>query len=244
MFLSAFERIALATLLIGGALLAGRGWLADHPQHDPWAPLTLDQSEGWATSRKIAALRDDRASCRGFLERSGIDFRALASEGEGTCRRDDRKVLSSPAFLDVSLLPARPQATCAVDAGLAWWLRHGVQPAAQAVFGQPVARIEHLGTANCRRIGNAGAGRWSEHARGNAIDIAAFVLADGRRISVLRDWKARPGQPPDDAAFLHMARDAACRSFSTVLSPDYNAAHANHLHLDQARRAGGWSACR
>ncbi|KQM17316.1 extensin-like domain-containing protein [Novosphingobium sp. Leaf2] len=244
MAFSAFDRIALATLLMGGVLLAGRGWLADHPQHDPWAPLTLDQPEGWATSRKIAALRDDRGLCRNFLKRSGIDFEALAPQGQGTCRRDDRKVLSAPAFLDVSLVPAQPQATCAVDGGLAWWLRHGVQPAAKAIFGQQVVRIEHLGTNHCRRIGNGSTGRWSEHSRGNAIDIAAFVLADGQRISVLRDWKTVPGQSSDDAAFLHMARDAACRSFSTVLSPDYNAAHANHLHLDQARRTGGWSACR
>ena len=68
-----------------------------------------------------------------------------------------------------------------------------------------------------------------------------FELADGRRISVLRDWQGRP----QDAAFLRAARDAACRVFSTVLSPDYNAAHRDHLHLDTANRGpGGWRACR
>src|SRR5690606_11398742 len=116
--------------------------------------------------------------------------------------------------------------------GLALWLRHGVQPAAESLLGSPVVRIEHLGTYACRRIGGGETGRWSEHATGNAIDIAAFVLEDGRRISVSSDWNGE-GRRSD---FLNAARRSACDAFGTVLSPDYNAAHADHLHLDQARR--------
>jgi hypothetical protein len=139
------------------------------------------------------------------------------------------------------LQPAGAQATCAVDAGLARWLRHGVQPAAAAFLGSRVVALEHFGTNNCRRIGGGDRGGWSEHATGNAIDIAAFKLADGRRIIVRRDWTGQ--QKP--AAFLHAVRDAACGEFTTVLSPDYNAAHAGHLHLDQADRGvAGWTACR
>lgn len=241
MTLALLDRIALTLLLLGGVLLAGRAWLHDHPQHDPWAPLSLDDADGWATGRKLAALRADRQLCRTFLERSGIDGTALAPLSAAECRRDDRKRLSAPEALGVELRPSGAQATCAVDAALAWWLRHGVQPAAQSALGTKVARIEHLGTANCRRIGGGKEGRWSEHATGNAIDVAAFVLENGRRISVLRDWAGR-----DSAAsrFLHEVRDNACGTFSTVLSPDYNAAHADHLHLDQAQRTGGWGACR
>lgn len=238
------DRIVLTILLAGCLFVAGRAWLHDHPQHDPWAPLTLDAAPGWATERKLAALRGDRAQCRAFLQRSGIEAIALAPAGEGACLRADRKALAAPAHLDVALRPAGAQATCSIDAGLAWWLRQGVQPAAQEIFGQAVVRIEHLGTANCRRIGGGDKGNWSEHARGNAIDIAAFVLADGRRVSVLRDWKASGPSGEEASAFLHMVRDSACTSFSTVLSPDYNAAHADHLHLDQASRTSGWSACR
>lgn len=239
-----FERIVLTILLLGCLLVAGRAWLRDHPGHDPWAPLTLDESPGWATSRKLAALRKDRGQCRAFLASGGIAVTALPAVGEGACRRDDRKVLAGPARLDVALRPRGAQATCAIDAGLAWWLRHGVQPAAEATFGERVVRIEHLGTANCRRIGGGEKGNWSEHAGGNAIDVAAFVLQGGRRISVREDWAAQSSRGESASAFLHMVRDAACTGFSTVLSPDYNAAHADHLHLDQARRAGGWSACR
>lgn len=233
-----FDRIVLALLLAACILLAGRGWLREHPGYDPLAPLTLDEKPGWATPRKLAALRCDRNLCRAFLERSGISRIALPPLGKGECRRDDRKLLAAPQAAGVALSPARAEATCAVDAALARWLRHGVQPQAEVIFSSKVVRIEQLGTYNCRRIGNTDS--WSEHATGNAIDVSAFVLADGRRITLRRGWRGST----EEAAFLHAVRDSACESFSTVLSPDYNAAHADHLHLDQASRMAGWKACR
>ena len=119
-----------------------------------------------------------------------------------------------------------------------------VQPAAQKHFGEPVARIENFGSYNCRRMYGRDTGAFSEHATANALDIAAFVLRDGRRVSVVGDWTA--GQGRDDAAkaaFLREVRDGACGVFSTVLSPDYNAAHRDHFHFDQATRGFG-GACR
>lgn len=232
----------LAALLLIVGIAGGRAWLHDHPRYDPWAPLTLqDDADGWATKSKIAALRSDPQTCRAFLVRSDIAFTQLKATGEGTCRRDDRQVVASDRASGFVLQPAGAQATCAIAAGLARWLRHGVQPTATVLLGSRVVALEHYGTNNCRRIGGGDSGRWSEHATGNAIDIAAFKLADGRRIVVRRDWM---GSDPA-ATFLHTVRDAACGEFSTVLSPDYNAAHADHLHLDQASRGGtGWSACR
>jgi len=237
-------RFLVVIALIAAALLFGRAWLRDHPEYDPRAPLTLDQPDTWVTAHKFAALRDDRAVCRALLRRSGITVTALPPLGAAQCRRDDRKVLASPAHFDVALRPVGAQATCAVDAGLARWLHRDVQPAAEAMFGERIVRVEHLGTANCRRIGGGDNGSWSEHATGNAIDIAAFVLAGGRRISVLDDWDRENSDTTAKADFLRLVRNRACASFSTVLSPDYNAAHADHLHLDQAHRSAGWSACR
>lgn len=234
------DRFAIAAFLAGCLFLALRGWLHDNPQHDPWAPLRIEDPPGWATGRKLAALRSDTSQCRAFLERSRIPAEPLGATGEGACRRTDREVLAGPPSLGVVLDPAGAQATCAVDAALAWWIEQGVQPAALALLGSPVARVRHLGTWNCRRIGGGSQGAWSEHATGNAVDIAGFVLDDGRVVDIRRDWEGSG----DAAAFLHLVRDRACRSFATVLSPDYNAAHADHLHLDQARRGGGWTACR
>lgn len=232
---SVLTRIAILILLAGLATLAVQSalaWLARHPEHDPRAPLTIAQREGWATPAKLADLRDGGPACRAVLERSDLSFTALEPAGEGACRREDRLRLADGA---VDFRPATPVATCAVHAALAWWLEHRVQRAAEAHLGQRVARIEHLGTASCRRVNGAATGAWSEHATGNAIDISAFVLADGTRISLLRDWPAGDAK----AAFLRAARDGACDVFGTTLSPDYNALHADHFHLDQAARGIG-----
>ena len=223
----AFPDRALAlVLLLAALLLAGRGWLADHPQHNPYAPLDLSHPRGWATAGKLDALRGDPAACQAVLAASGVAFAPLEPAGEGECRRDDRLRLTGPL-----LAPGAPEMTCATAAGLLLWLRHDLQPAAQARFDQEIATIEQLGTYSCRRLYGASEGAWSEHATGNAIDVAGFVLADGQRISLLRDWDGDGAE----AAFLRDARDGACDSFGTVLSPDYNAAHADHFHLDQGR---------
>lgn len=106
---------------------------------------------------------------------------------------------------------------------------HGLQPAAQAVYGQPVVGIEHYGSYACRNI--AGSQRRSQHATANALDIAGFRLADGRRITLARDWNG----DEREQRFLRLVREAACKPFNTVLGPEYNAAHRDHLHLDMGR---------
>lgn len=227
------DRIAILLLLAGALFVGGKAWLWDHPQHDPWTPLDLSHEPGWATERKLASLQGEPDECRAVLERSGVAFSTLEPTGEGACRLENRTVLT-----EAPLRPAQPSSTCAVAAAFEYWMRHGIQPAAEEILGSPVARIEHLGTASCRRIYGRNEGSWSEHATGNAIDIAGFTLEDGRRITLLGDWQG--GEV--EAEFLHRVRDSACEVFGTVLSPDYNAAHADHLHLDQENRA--WGVCR
>jgi hypothetical protein len=219
--------IAMALLI--GAIFALQ-WLLDHPQHNPWAPLDLDDPPGMATRAKLARLRSDVAECRAVLARSGVAFTALPPAGEGDCARPDRTRLG-----DYPLSPETPPVTCPVAIALEMWRRDTVITAARTILGSEVARIEHLGAFSCRRMYGRSAGAWSEHATGNAIDIAAFVLEDGRRISVLADWEGEGAK----AKFLRAVRDGACRSFATVLSPEYNAAHADHLHLDQDARWSG-----
>ncbi len=212
------------------AAILGWQWLLAHPEHNPWAPLDLRDPPGLATHAKFARLKGDVTECRAVLERSDIAFTALPATGEGQCARADRTRLS-----DYPLAPDTPPVTCPVAAALEIWRRDSVGPAARKILGSELARIEHLGAFSCRRIYGQAEGQWSEHATANAIDIAGFVLKDGRRISVLKDWKGTG----EKAAFLRAVRSGACDSFATVLSPDYNAAHADHLHLDQDARWSG-----
>ncbi len=228
--------------LIAGAGLWARGWMRAHPEHLPWTPFAIEQPVGWATARKLAVLSADGAACRAALREGGVDFAPLPRVGAGECVAADRTRLADDVVPGLTLRPAGVAPACGVSVGLILWMRESVQPAAQRYFGQGVARIEHLGSYSCRRIGGGASGTWSEHATGNAIDIAAFVLEDGTRIALLADWR-NPVDGPR-SAFLAQVRDGACGMFTTVLSPDYNAAHADHFHLDQAARPAGWSACR
>ena len=104
-----FDRRVVALLVLLGLLVAGRSWLADHPEHNPWAPLDLNHPSGWATERKLLALRDDVPACRAVLERSEVAFNALDPVGEGECRRDDRTQLAG-----YPLSPDTPATTCPV----------------------------------------------------------------------------------------------------------------------------------
>ena len=227
------DRRVVLILVLVGLLASGRVWLAENPQHNPWAPLDLRDPVGWATGAKLQALREDVPACRAVLTRSAIAHDVLEPAGEGACRREDRTRLGA-----YPLTPSTPATTCPAAVAMILWQRDALGPAARDIFGSEVSRIEHLGAYSCRRLYGRDTGPWSEHATANAIDIAGFVLADGTRISVVRDWDG----DDEKAQFLRRVRDGACGSFATVLSPDYNAAHADHFHLDMSPR---WSSvCR
>ena len=80
----------------------------------------------------------------------------------------------------------------------------------------------------------------SEHAFGDALDIAGFTLADGRKISVKNGWHGTP----EEQGFLHDVQLYACETFNTVLAPGYNVYHYDHIHVDLMRRASGRRPCR
>ena len=117
--------------------------------------------------------------------------------------------------------------TCSMADGFAGWARYGVDRAARQILGSPVVKIETFGSYNCRNI--AGTNRRSGHSTANAIDVSGFVLADGRRVSVLADWN---GGSAAERRFLRVVHDSACKRFGTVLGPGYNEAHQNHFHLE------------
>ena len=116
---------------------------------------------------------------------------------------------------------------CPLSLGSYIWSRE-INAHAQKYLGAGLSEIYHAGTYSCRRQRGNGSGVWSEHAFANAWDVAAFELADGTLIRILSDWDGARAR----ANFLREARDAACQIFRVTLSPDYNAAHADHFHLD------------
>lgn len=209
-----------------------RGWVSLPPQWDPWAPLDVKAEPNVLTRYKLMRLREDPQLCDQALSTSGLRVARQADSPGAKCPLiDTLRVQGGDVALSSSFL-----ASCRLAVSFALFERHALQPVAQAVYGQPVARVDHLGSFACRNVYGRENGRRSQHASANALDIAGFRLADGRSINVLKDW------PKDnlDARFLRQVRDRACDTFSVVLSPDYNAAHRNHFHLD----VGPWWVCR
>jgi len=117
--------------------------------------------------------------------------------------------------------------TCEVSQAFSGWARYGVDRAARQILGSPVRSIETFGSFSCRNV--AGSDRRSAHASGAAIDISGFVLEDGRRITVKDGWN---GGSSAEREFLRTIQQSACKRFDTVLGPNYNSAHADHLHVE------------
>jgi hypothetical protein len=119
------------------------------------------------------------------------------------------------------------------------WFANAVQPAARKWFNQPVVEIKQISAYSCRGMNGQPGASISEHAFGNALDIAAFVLADGRRVTVKDGWRGAP----EEQGFLRDVQAAACDQFTTVLAPGSNQFHYDHIHVDLMRRVSGRRIC-
>jgi hypothetical protein len=224
---------SLFVVLAATGVAVWRQWIVIPPQWSPWAPLDVAVTPNFLTRYKLSRLGTDPALCAQVLARTPLVFEPLADEVTG----------EECGFRNAVLIRAVPVAvgeafslTCRTAVSLAMWERHSLQPAAQRYFKQEVVRVEHFGSYSCRNIYGRPEATRSRHATAEAWDVAGFVLADGRRIRVARDWRST--EPA--AAFMREVRDGACQFFDAVLSPDYNAAHHDHLHLDR----GPYRSCR
>jgi Extensin-like protein C-terminus len=160
------------------------------------------------------------------------DAAPAQSQAEPLPRLGPAQGNSVAAFGPVAVKPAATLA-CPIVSVLDHWLADSVQPAAQRWFGTRVVEIKQISAYSCRGMNGNPHAHISEHAFGNALDIAAFTLADGRRISVKDGWKGLP----EEQGFLRDIQAAACQQFSTVLAPGSNVYHYDHIHVDLMRRA-------
>ncbi|MDE2619809.1 MAG: extensin family protein [Sphingomonadales bacterium] len=209
-------------------LLAGLSACVDIPQVQAPQRRTVQQSTAVFTPRP------DERQCLANLGATRAAFTPLPDQyfGAGCSTLNTVRLASLQGDNAALALSNLGPVTCPLANTFAAWARYGVDRAARQVLGSPLVRIETMGSYNCRTV--AGSDRLSAHARAEAIDVAAFVLADGRRISVLGDWTA--GEP-QTRAFLQTVHASACKRFGTVLGPAYNAAHRDHLHLELSGKA-------
>jgi hypothetical protein len=227
-----------ALMAVLAVLLLGGGWGGLRfvpPRYLPWTRLDVaDDPVFLVTALKLQRTRLDAPYCRAAL--ATADFAATAvpvmSSSQGCVLHDVERISGRRTAFNCSFV-----ATCPLAIGLAMFLRHVVEPAAQNDLHGDLAMVDHLGSFACRPIvGGRDPKAMSQHAAANAIDIAGFVLADRRKVTIADDWKGTD----DKARFLHDIHNGACHDFPVVLSPDYNAMHRTHFHLDMS----GFHLCR
>jgi hypothetical protein len=222
--------LALAAAL-GYALYAGKLVMPD--RWNPWAPLALEEPLNWLTRFKLARASGDGTQCKAILAQAQWRYAPVPDRETGPgCGFENavRIEATSAAVGEPFTL------SCRSALSLALWDRHVVQPAARTHFDATVKRLEHFGSYACRNIYGRKDARLSRHATADALDVAAFVLSNGRRIAVQRDW----GSDDADGLFLREVHAGACRVFDGVLGPAYNEAHRDHFHLER----GGYKVCR
>lgn len=219
--------VVIALVLIAVGIAFDKGWW-EIPRHwAPWEPLSVDDPLTPVTKWKLSRLADDRQGCLAALDSvpdDGLTYTPLDDHSpvEGCPLSNVVRVQSSGVDFNAGFV-----ATCPL--ALAWVIyeRQRLQPAAEEIFGTRVSSVEHYGSFSCRNVYGRAEGRLSEHATAEALDVASFTLADGRRMTLLGDWD----DDGDVGAFLREARDGGCDVFGNVLGPDYNAAHADHFHF-------------
>jgi hypothetical protein len=180
----------------------------------------------WRTRAEAACFAERRVALSNYIQPAAHEI-----DGPSICGLT--RPLKVTALLGGTVLfNATQTLDCSMVAELDGWLAEVVQPAALARFGAPVAQLDSMGSYNCRGMNNQIGARLSEHSFGNALDIGGFELADGRKITLIRDWTHGD---PQTRAFLHDVHNGACGHFATVLSPGSNPFHYNHIHVDLAQ---------
>lgn len=156
--------------------------------------------------------------------------------GPGACGSRDMVEVKAVLLPDLSRIAVKPPAVlnCAMAESLAAWLREEAAPRV-AKLGSALKSIENYDSYACRTRNRVPGAKLSEHAHGDALDLRALHLADGRRLQ-LTDMRV-------DTALRQGLRDSACHRFTTVLGPGADGFHNGHIHLDVIRRRAGYRIC-
>ena len=221
-------------------LLIGIFWASDKyipRQHLPWRSLDMRAPTGFATDLQLLRVSLSPSSTCTKLIESVSDYQTRLA--------GPHRPKSTPCGWDIArdidqseaaiLRPKDVTMQCPLAVGTYVWMRE-MDKAASKHLGSGIKKVQHAGSYSCRKqVGNS-SGQWSEHSYANAFDVMGFELDDGRVVSVLKDWNG----DTDRKRFLRAARKQACKIFRVTLSPDFNAAHADHFHVDM----GPTTSCR
>jgi hypothetical protein len=176
------------------------------------------------------------SACRAALQVTAVFEPLPRVTAPGGCGIADPVRLKAVILSDESRVTVSPPAEldCGMASAVAAWIREDMAPAV-ARLGAPLRAIENFDSYSCRGRNRVFGARLSEHARGNALDIRAVVLADGTVTHL-----TGPSMEKDVRLAL---RSSACERFTTVLGPGSDGYHEDHVHVDLAERRGGYRIC-
>lgn len=182
----------------------------------------------------------EHAECTAALKALGVVFKDAPRIDDGNGCGIDKPIIVSEALPGISL---KPEATirCPAALALARWMKESVISAASAALPEQgrLTTVNQASAYICRLRNSAETGKISEHARGNAIDIASFHFEKGEDVAI----RSRREDPTLTGAFQRTVSAAGCLYFTTVLDPESDAAHETHFHLDVIERKGAYRYC-
>jgi len=193
---------------------------------DPQTPEKIEPVSAVRILPGKAAVTGKKGSVCGDPSIKGETLAPITSRVRGCGVKDPVRVTS----VDGVALSQSAVINCDTARALKTWIRKGLKPA----FGRKdVVGLRVAASYACRPRNNVKGAKISEHGRGNAIDISAIILADGKSVVVADDWRRSAGKP------MKKAYRAACGTFGTTLGPDADRHHRDHLHFDIANQRGG-----
>ena len=187
-------------------------------------PQFIAKDEPWRADEERACL------AAGVVHVSSFVAARDSLGGPSVCGALRPFTVAAAARGSVQLRPAA-LLRCPMVPAVDRWVERVVIPAARSHFGTPVVKLKVAASYSCRPMNHVDGARLSEHGHANAVDIAVFVLADGREVAVKSGWWGALAE----RNFLRDVHRGACGVFTTVLGPAYDINHRDHFHLDLAR---------
>jgi hypothetical protein len=176
-------------------------------------------------------------ACRQDLRKMGVRFEELApiSKGRSCSIAHPIKVTGLQGSIQM-----KPAATlnCQMTRFLAKWVKNELVPSARNRYFSGVKSIHQMSSYSCRKMNSRSRNPWSEHAKGNALDIGGFTLRNGKHIDV----RKKSFFAFREKGLLKTVREDSCKYFTTVLGPG-DAYHGDHFHFDLRPRKSGYRHC-
>jgi len=217
------SRVALASVLLAALAL----WACSK------GPSFVAKHEPWRADEERACLAS------GLVRENAFVAARAALGGPSACGALRPFTVTAAAQGWVQLRPAA-LLRCPMVPAVEQWVQKVVTPAARYYLGSPVVELKVAASYSCRAMNHVNGARLSEHGHANAIDISAFLLANGQLVTVKVGWHGAFAE----RNFLRAVHRGACSVFTTVLGPNYDANHRDHFHLDLARHGNNGAICK